>query len=194
MEQQIIQGLLARGIPLPVAQGIVANMIAESGLNPGINEAAPVVAGSRGGYGLNQWTGPRRRQYEAFAAERGVSPDDLNAQLDFTVYELQGPEKAAWSALQGAGDAETAARIYSERFLRPGMPHMDKRLSEARRVAGLPVSSDGGGYSAQNALAGVPQSAPKNALSQADMWQMAQALAPRVNPLDPSMFMSKRRF
>lgn len=194
MEQQIIQGLLSRGIPLPIAQGIVANMIAESGLNPGINEAAPLVAGSRGGYGLNQWTGPRRRQYEAFAAERGVSPDDLNAQLDFTVYELQGPEKSAWEALQGAGDAETAARIYSERFLRPGIPHMDKRLSEARRVAGLPMSPMGDRYAPQNALAGMPQQPTQNALSQGELMRMAQAMTPQINQLDPQAFMSKRRF
>jgi len=137
MEQQVLAGLVQRGIPLHIAQGIVANLIAESGLNPGINEIAPLVPGSRGGYGLAQWTGPRRRQYEAFAAQRGVSPDDLNAQLDFLQWELQNTERGAWDKLQGASDPIEAARIFSDSFLRPGIPHMDRRLSEAARIAGL---------------------------------------------------------
>jgi hypothetical protein len=139
MEQQIIAGLVARGVPLHIAQGMVANMKAESNLQPGINEINPIVPGSRGGFGLNQWTGPRRRAFEAFAAERGLPLDDLNAQLDFTMMELQGPESAAWSALQGAQDPIEAARIYSERFLRPGIPHMDKRLGYAAEIAGMPM-------------------------------------------------------
>ena len=139
MEQEIIAGLLARGVSLPVAQGIVANMKAESNLQPGINEIAPVVPGSRGGFGLNQWTGPRRVAYEQFAAERGAPLDDLQTQLDFTMYELQGPEKAAYAALQGVQDPIEAARIYSERFLRPGIPNMDKRLGYAAEIAGSPM-------------------------------------------------------
>ena len=162
MEQEVLAGLVQRGIPLPVAQGIVANMIAESRLDPGINEIAPLVEGSRGGYGLNQWTGPRRRQYEAFAADRGVQPNDLNAQLDFTLWELQNTEKGAWNALQGVNDPIEAARIYSEKFLRPGIPHMDRRLSEAARLAGVPFDPSQAG----NALAMGPQPQPQqNALA-----------------------------
>lgn len=139
MEQEILAGLVARGLPLHIAQGIVANMKAESNLQPGINEIAPVVPGSRGGFGLNQWTGPRRVAYERFAAERGAPVDDLQTQLDFTMYELQGPELAAYEALQGAQDPLEAARIYSEQFLRPGIPNMDKRLGYAADIAGMPM-------------------------------------------------------
>jgi hypothetical protein len=139
MEQEIIAGLVARGLSLPVAQGIVANMKAESGLQPGINEISPVVAGSRGGFGLNQWTGPRRVAYEQFAAARGAPLDDLQTQLDFTMYELQGPERAAYTALEGVENPIEAARIYSEKFLRPGIPNMDKRLGYAADIAGLPM-------------------------------------------------------
>lgn len=183
MEQQILAGLVQRGVPLPVAQGMVANMIAESGLNPDINEIAPLVPGSRGGYGLNQWTGPRRRQFEAFAAERGVPTSDLNTQLDFTLWELQNTEKGAWNALQGVNDPIEAARIYSDKFLRPGIPHMDRRLSEAARIAGMPFDPN-----AVNALA-QPQAPQKqqqqNALTLQDFgFQNAQ--------LDPQAFMTSR--
>jgi hypothetical protein len=137
MERQIIEGLMSRGLSLPVARGITANMIAESGLNPGINEIAPLVPGSRGGFGLNQWTGPRRRQLEEYAEQQGRPIDDLDLQLDFTIWELGNTERAAMDALSGVNDPVEAARIYSERFLRPGIPHMDRRLAEARRLAGL---------------------------------------------------------
>lgn len=161
MEQQLIAGLIARGLSEAQAKGIVANMIAESGLNPGVNEAAPVVPGSRGGYGLNQWTGPRRRAYEAFAADRGADLADWNTQLDFTLHELQTTEKGAYAALMAAGDPVSAARAYSERFLRPGVPHMDKRLAEAARLGGVPVAANGlappsPAMPQQNALAAPP--------------------------------------
>lgn len=182
MEQEIIAGLVARGVSLPVAQGMVANMIAESGLNPDINEIAPLVPGSRGGYGLNQWTGPRRRQFEAFAAERGVPTSDLNTQLDFTLWELQNTERNAWNALQGVDDPIQAARIYSEKFLRPGIPHMDRRLSEAARIAGTPFNPQ-----AANALsvAQVPQQQPQNALAQPTLADLGY----RSASLDPQAFM-----
>ena len=175
MEQEVLQGLIARGVPAHIAQGIVANMIAESGLDTGINEIAPLVPGSRGGYGLNQWTGPRRVQYEAFAKARGVDPSDLNAQLDFTLWELQNTEKAAYGKLQGAQTAEEAARIYSDAFLRPGIPHMDRRVSEANRLAG-------------NAM---PPTQPENAMPRPQQNALASLTG---SQLDPRAFMNRRQF
>lgn len=122
-EQDILAGLQRRGVPAHIASGILAGMRAESGLNPGINEVNPVVPGSRGGFGLNQWTGPRRVAYERFAGERGVPLNNVDAQLDFTMAEFRGPERAAWEALQNTSTPEEAARIYETRFLRPGIPH-----------------------------------------------------------------------
>ena len=80
---------------------------------------------------------PRRRQFEAYAAQRGASPDDVNVQLDFLDWELKNTERGAWDKLQGAADPIEAARVFSESFLRPGIPHMDRRLSEAARIAGM---------------------------------------------------------
>lgn len=88
-------GLIQRGIPEPVADGFLMNFKDESGLNPSINEAKPLVPGSRGGFGLAQWTGPRRVALEQFAHQSGRPVDDVNTQLDFLVSELKGPEAAA---------------------------------------------------------------------------------------------------
>jgi len=147
----LIAGLMQRGLPLHVAQGIVANMKAESRLDPGINEIAPIVPGSRGGFGLNQWTGPRRVQFEEYAAARGADPADVNTQLDFTLWELNNTESRAHDNLLATDNAIDAARVYSDDFLRPGIPHMDRRLSYAREFAGEAPESP------RNALAGFQQ-------------------------------------
>ncbi|MGB1215746.1 MAG: phage tail tip lysozyme, partial [Pikeienuella sp.] len=105
--RQIIAGLVARGVPQHAAVALAGNMAVESRYDPGINEAAPVVPGSRGGFGLIQWTGPRRRQLEAYA---GSNLADMDTQLDFLVHELNTSEARARDAIYGASNAEDAAR------------------------------------------------------------------------------------
>jgi hypothetical protein len=126
---EIKQGLVDRGMSPQIADAFVMNFQDESGLNPGINEKAPLVAGSRGGFGLAQWTGPRRRALEAFAADRGASPSDTGTQLDFLMSELNGPEKAAWAKIQGADTTGGAAAAIVNNFLRPAESHRAARES-----------------------------------------------------------------
>lgn len=154
-EQEIYDGLRARGLSDAAAKGIIANMIAESGLETGINEISPLVPGSRGGYGLIQWTGPRRVDLENAARSRGVSPSNLDFQLDFLVEELRGPERSSYNSLLGTNDPIQAARIFSEQNLRPGIPRLDKRLAEARRLAGTDLG--GGAATPGDAAAGTPE-------------------------------------
>jgi hypothetical protein len=135
-QAEVIQGLLQRGVPPHIAAGIAGNIAVESRFDPGINEISPLVPGSRGGFGLFQHTGPRRRALEAFAQQRGVPVNDLNTQLDFALQELQTTEKAAGEALFKAQTPEEAARVFSEKFLRPGIPHLDRRISAARSIFG----------------------------------------------------------
>jgi hypothetical protein len=130
MAGTIRAGMIERGIPEHVADAFIVNMQDESGLNPGINEAAPIVPGSRGGFGLYQLTGPRRRDYEAFASSRGVDPSDVNAQLDWLMHELQGPEARAADAIFSAQDTPSAAVAILNKFLRPAEEH--RRAREAR--------------------------------------------------------------
>jgi hypothetical protein len=117
----------------------VANFKDESGLNPGINEANPIVPGSRGGFGLYQLTGPRRKAYEAYAAEKGVDPANTDAQLDFLMTELQGPEKAAAQKILSAPDTGTAAQAIVSNFLRPAPEHRERRSAAYAALSGGPV-------------------------------------------------------
>lgn len=148
MKQDVINGLIDRGLPRHVALGFGGNMAVESGFQPGINEINPIVPGSRGGYGLNQWTGPRRRQFESFAQEQGKPLDDLDVQLDFTLWELANTETSAREKIMATSTPTEAATAISNYFLRPGIPHMDRRIEETNRLAGMSFEQP-----EQNALA-----------------------------------------
>lgn len=101
----------------------------ESGLDPGINEASPTVAGSRGGYGLYQLTGPRRRQYEAMADRMSRDYSDPELQLDFLVQELQTTEKSANSRIMQTANAGEAGAAIVNHFLRPAPEHRQSRTA-----------------------------------------------------------------
>lgn len=126
----VVDGLVRRGLPRHVAEGFAMNMQDESGFDPGINERNPSVKGSRGGYGLYQLTGPRRRAYEAFAAQRGVDLANPDAQMDFLMYELQGPEKGAAQAIMGTSSAGEAGAAIVNKFLRPAAQHARSRTAK----------------------------------------------------------------
>lgn len=136
MQERLFNEYIERGWTPEQAWGIVANNQAESGLNPGINEINPVVPGSRGGFGLNQWTGPRRRAFEAYAADRDLPLDDIDLQADFMMHEFNTTEKAAYEAIKAANTPEEAAYAYSKKFLRPGHDNTEHRMRTAAGMAG----------------------------------------------------------
>lgn len=129
----IRDGLITRGLPPHVAQGIILNLRDESGLNPDLNERSPVVAGSRGGYGLAQWTGPRRRDLEAFAEAQGRPVSDPDVQMDFLLQELNGPEADAYQRLLNSGSTSEAARAFLDHFERPTEAHRQRRAAAYSR-------------------------------------------------------------
>jgi hypothetical protein len=131
----LFDGLVARGLEPHVAEGFIMNFKDESGLNPGINEANPLVKGSRGGFGLYQLTGPRRREYEAFANSRGVNYSDVDAQLDFLVMELDGSEKSAGAKIRNTSTAGEAGVAIVNHFLRPAKSHRSSRAAKYSRFS-----------------------------------------------------------
>ena len=73
-----------------VAAAFVGNFMHEAGrnLDPNINEGKPLVAGSRGGYGLAQWTASRRVDLEKYAAKKNAGVGNIPIQLSFAEWEL----------------------------------------------------------------------------------------------------------
>lgn len=129
METLVRTGLADRGYDPTMTEGMIMNFKDESGLRTDVNEAAPIVPGSRGGYGLAQWTGPRRTSLEEFAAARGKPASDMSVQLDFLDQELKGPERQAYDAMSGAQTPGDAAIAFLNQFERPAESHRNSRAN-----------------------------------------------------------------
>lgn len=125
--RDLVLGYLGGHLPPHVVQGIDWNIADESGWNPGINEIAPTVPGSRGGYGLYQLTGPRRKAYEAQAGGR---LDDPLAQAKFLLQELDTTESRARDRLLATKTPEEAAAVFASDFLRPAPQNLARRVAK----------------------------------------------------------------
>lgn len=93
-----------------IAAAFVGNFMNEAGasLDPTINEQNPIVAGSRGGFGIAQWTGPRRRAIEAWAASHDAFVGNFGVQLQYVVYELENEQSYVYTWLQEDQTIEAA--------------------------------------------------------------------------------------
>lgn len=121
-------------LSLEDAVAIVGNAGHESGGFKSLQEKKPVVPGSRGGYGIMQWTGPRRREYEGYCARNRLDPADMMSNYKFLWVELNGYEGKVLKPLKAAPTLEKKVVVFSEQFLRPGIPHMDSRQVWAKRA------------------------------------------------------------
>ncbi|MEN8950686.1 phage tail tip lysozyme [Planktotalea arctica] len=133
------------GLQKHQAAGVVGNLDHESAGFKSLQEISPIVAGSRGGWGYAQWTGPRRRQFEAWVQARGLDARSYAANYGFLKHELTSTEeKRVLPKLRAARTVDDATRIFSgssqrgnswDGFLRPGIPHMASRYERGRRYA-----------------------------------------------------------
>lgn len=108
--KNLYKELKRRGFSDVQAAAILGCWEQESTLNPSAQEAQKSTTGH--GIGLGQWSrdrlqgggwGPgRRQQLLNFAKSKGKSWNDQTVQLDFFVYELNGPEAKAGKTLRSA--------------------------------------------------------------------------------------------
>lgn len=122
------------GLPLLDAVAVIGNAGHESNGFKSLQEKKPLVPGSRGGYGIMQWTGPRRREYEAYCKRNKLNPADMETNYKFLFVELKGSEGRVLSKLRTGKTLEEKVKIFSDTFLRPGIPHMDSRQVWAKRA------------------------------------------------------------
>lgn len=120
------------------AAAFVGNLAQETGDFKFMQEIEPTVEGSKGGFGFAQWTGPRRKMFEAWAAENDLDPKSYEANWGYLKKELTEADSEiknmginTLEGLRGIDDVEEATRFISENFLRPGKPHMSNRLQYA---------------------------------------------------------------
>lgn len=111
--------------------GMFGNWGVESDQYRALQEYKPTVAGSRGGWGPPQWTGPRRVAFEAWATKNGYAFDNPEAFYGFTILELRTTEKAALAALRKTKTLDTATTVFMQKFERPGVEHLPTRKKHA---------------------------------------------------------------
>jgi uncharacterized membrane protein YgcG len=126
---QIMDYFVEKGLTPQQAAGITGNLQRESHLNPGISESGG------GGYGLAQWTGERREALQSYAASQGQPVSDMKVQLDFLWKEMTTREPAALEAFKADPNmsASEAAKVFSEKFERPGVVAMNDRTNGAEQ-------------------------------------------------------------
>ena len=110
---------------------IMGNMAIESGFDPAINEI-----GGGGGFGLCQWD-DRKGNLAEYAQRAGKDPSDLDIQLQFIKYELQGSESAAASEFFAeTSNIDKATEIFCRKYERPNMAYanLEGRKQAAREI------------------------------------------------------------
>ena len=131
------------GVPAHVAAGLVGNIMAESGGRTG------AVGDQGASVGAFQWQGPRLHGGNGytglipFAQQRGGSPYDLKTQLDYALYELQGPEAAAYKHALATKSPEEAAAAIAQYYERPAGHDYSKRQAYARQYANSAGAPEG---------------------------------------------------
>jgi hypothetical protein len=123
-QQQAIAYFVGLGWTEAQAAGIVANLIAESNLNP------TAVGDGGQAYGIAQWHPDRQAKFSA-SFGKDIHGSSIDEQLAFVNHELNNSEKAAGDALRACTTASEAGACVSELYERPA----DKQGEATRRGA-----------------------------------------------------------
>lgn len=122
------------GLTTVQAAGILGNLGHESGGFKFMQEIKPAIPGSRGGYGIAQWTGPRRVKFEAYCKRNGLDPASDAANYAYLFVELTGDEAAAITALKKATTLDAATDAFCRAFERPGVVNLPSRMTWANKA------------------------------------------------------------
>lgn len=114
------------------ACGIMGNIGGETGGFKALQEIKPTVAGSRGGYGWMQWTGPRRKKYEAWAKAKNLNIASDETNYLYLVEETKTDEVHSLMQLRKTTTVESATETFMLQNLRPGAPHLEGRIKWAK--------------------------------------------------------------
>jgi hypothetical protein len=123
-----------------VAAGIMGSIDVESGFDP--NKKQILNDGAVGkGRGLFQMEigGPMFTAYQQYIKNNNM-PDTGGSQINFvmqalkddSVYDIGSGNRKKLQAAFKTGNVDLITREFSKRFLRPGKPHLNKRLKSAR--------------------------------------------------------------
>lgn len=107
------------------AAAILGNIGHECNGFQSMQEIRPISG--RGGYGWCQWTGPRRRSFEAWCDSHGLDINSDEANYGFLKRELSTSHSYAKAALLRENELVRAVRVFERKFLVAGIPHYPGR-------------------------------------------------------------------
>lgn len=116
-----------------------------------LQEQKPTVAGSQGGFGWYQWTGPRRRAYFAWCKRTALKPEGDAANYGFHIVELKGEYKDVTAKVALAKGLANKVKAFERGYERAGKPNYPGRLQWAK------IALDA--WNASNGKAPAPKSA-----------------------------------
>lgn len=115
------------------AAAILGNLGHESAGLTAFQEINP-IGGGRGGYGWAQWTGPRRKEFEAYCARNHLDPKSDKANYGWLFTELSGPYASAITATKKANSIKAAVRAFENYYEKAGVKNYNSRETWARRA------------------------------------------------------------
>jgi hypothetical protein len=129
--REIAAKLIASGWTPEQAAGIAGSFMQES---QGKADARNKTSGA---YGLGQWLGSRRKDFEQWSGKQ-LEGSSLDDQIGFFNYETSHKEKRAGDRLRAARTASEAADIHAKYYERPGANEINlaRREAYANMIAG----------------------------------------------------------
>lgn len=133
--EKIYNFLISKGLTPIQAVGIMGNLQAESGFDPGITERGNGI-----GFGIAQWSFGRRTALEEAARTQGVDVADLGFQLEYLYNEsnarqsLDYPGTSEWEGLKRQTTVTGAVFYWERNFERPKFPGQVVRVQFANAL------------------------------------------------------------
>lgn len=136
IKARLMADLLQRGFTRVAASAIVGNLAHETD----DFKAMRPYNKSENSYGYAHWNGPRRKALFDYAASQGVDPGSYEANFGYLMKELDegkhvSPQLKA--QLNQAKTVEEAARLFSDKFERPGVPAYQSRIAKSQSAYGI---------------------------------------------------------
>lgn len=116
------------------AAAMLGNFGHESAGFTKLQEISPTVAGSAGGYGWAQWTGPRRRAFMTWCKKNSLKPASYGANIGYVLVELRGDYRHAVNAVLAHGALEDKVEAFERHYEQAGVKHYKSRLEWAQRA------------------------------------------------------------
>lgn len=120
------------------AAALVGNFDHETGGFTMPEELNPVVPGSKGGAGWAQWTGKRRKKFEGFVKKNNLDINSYEANFGFFIQEVQNDPYfiKIIEQLEKTKNIDEATEVFSDGYLKPGIPKMNLRKKKSRLYLG----------------------------------------------------------